>query len=333
MTTALALFSGGLDSILSCRLVAAQGIKVRAIRFVTPFFGYDLLAREDEYRAEVKKKYGIEVVLRDVSGAYFTMLRSPRHGYGKHFNPCVDCKILLLTEARKLMSEFSASFIITGEVIGQRPMSQRRDTLRVIERDSGCTGLLLRPLCAKNLSPTPAEIEGLIDREGLLAFNGRSRQPQFRLARSFGICDFPAPAGGCMLTEEHPARRIAWYFAHYPEVKINAIRSLLFGRHFKLPGGGWLTLGRDERENDKLTALAGPEDTLLLMPDWSGPTGLLRGAGGSEDISAAAGLIARYAKKRGDGEGPAAVLLEGRGQRYLLTPSPLADEHFRAWML
>ena len=157
MIRALALFSGGLDSILACRVVAAQGIAVQAVKFVTPFFGYELLAKEEQYARMVRESYGIEVVLRDVSEAYFAMLRNPPHGYGKNFNPCIDCKILLFREAKRLMEEFAASFLITGEVIGQRPMSQRRDTLRVIERDSGCEGILLRPLCAKTQEPTRAE--------------------------------------------------------------------------------------------------------------------------------------------------------------------------------
>ena len=172
MTRALALFSGGLDSILACRVVAAQGITVQAVKFVTPFFGYELLAKEQEYAQMVRESYGIEVVLRDVSEPYFTLLRNPPHGYGKNFNPCIDCKILLLRAAKMLMPEFSASFLITGEVIGQRPMSQRRDTLRVIERDSGCDGILLRPLCAKTHEPPFAERDGLVDGELLLDFNG-----------------------------------------------------------------------------------------------------------------------------------------------------------------
>jgi len=331
--TALALFSGGLDSILSCRLVAAQGIRVQAIRFVSPFFGYELLAREKEYRTEVREKYGIEVALREVSEKYLAMLAAPRYGYGKNFNPCVDCKILLLAAARELMPEFAASFLITGEVIGQRPMSQRRDTLRVIERDSGCTGLLVRPLCARNLTETAAERQGLIDRERLLAFNGRSRQPQMKLAEGFGISDYPAPAGGCALTDKQQAGRVAWYYGRGGPIRVNEVRRLLFGRHFQLPGGGWLALGRDEGENDRLASLAGPEDIFLMMPDWPGPSGVLQGAGGQEDIAAAAGLVARYAKKKGEGLSPAEVLIEGAGQRCILTPPPLADEVFRAWML
>ncbi len=333
MTKALALFSGGLDSLLACRVVAAQGIAVQAVKFVTPFFGYELLAREEDYARTVRERYGIEVVLRDVSEPYFAMLRNPPHGYGKNFNPCIDCKILLLTEARRLMEEFSASFLITGEVIGQRPMSQRRDTLRVIERDSGCTGILLRPLCAKNLEPTLAEREGLVDRELLLDFNGRGRQPQIQLAEQFGIRDYPRPAGGCVLTEEHQAKRIAWYYSRYPQVRTNDIRLLLFGRHFRLPHGAWLVLGRDEAENGRLGALCAPGDFLVHMPERSGPMGVLHGAEHPEDFAAAAGLVVRFGKKMAGVSALATVLFASREEERRLEAEPLGDELFQGWSL
>lgn len=333
MTCALALFSGGLDSILACRVVAGQGITVQAVKFVTPFFGYDLLANEQEYARKVKESYGIDVVLRNVSESYFAMLRNPPHGYGKNFNPCIDCKILLLREAKRLMAEFSASFLITGEVIGQRPMSQRRDTLRVIERDSGCTGILLRPLCAKKQEPTLAEIEGLVDRELLLDFNGRGRQPQIRLAERFGISDYPGPAGGCVLTEPEQAKRIAWYYGRYPEVRLNDVRMLLFGRHFQLPHGGWFVLGRDEAENSRLESLRDPADYLVHMPERSGPMGVLHDTKHPDDFAAAAGLVVRFGK-RIDGEAARATVLFAAGtEEFNLKAGPLVDQAFQGWSL
>ena len=333
MTRALALFSGGLDSILACRVVAAQGIAVQAVKFVTPFFGYELLAKEQEYARTVRENYGIEVVLRDLSEPYFTMLRNPPHGYGKNFNPCIDCKILLLTEAKRLMEEFSASFLITGEVLGQRPMSQRRDTLRVIERDSGCTGILLRPLCAKNQEPTLAEREGLVDRELLLDFSGRGRQPQIQLAEQFGIHDYPRPAGGCVLTEQYQAKRVAWYYSRYPQVRLNDIRRLLFGRHFQLPHGGWFVLGRDEAENVRLETLCDPGDFLVHMPERSGPMGVLHGAEHPDDFAAAAGLVVRFGKKMASASAEASVLFASGGEERRLVAEPLADELFQGWSL
>ncbi len=332
MTCALALFSGGLDSILACRVVAAQGIAVQAVKFITPFFGYELLAQEQEYADKVRDSYGIEVVLRDVSESYFAMLRNPPHGYGKNFNPCIDCKILLFREAKRLMPEFSASFLITGEVIGQRPMSQRRDTLRVIERDSGCTGILLRPLCAKTQEPTFAERDGLVDRELLLDFNGRGRQPQIQLAEQFGISDYPRPAGGCVLTETDQAKRIAWYYSRYPKVRLNDIRLLLFGRHFQLPHGGWLVLGRDEAENARLEALHDPGDFLVHMPERSGPMGVLH-SGHQDEFAAVAGLVVRFGKKMVGESAAATVLFASGGEEHRLVAEPLADELFQGWAL
>ncbi len=299
-TTALALFSGGLDSLLACRTVAAQGIRVQALKFVTPFFGYDLLAREKEHILEVKEKYGIDLQLVDVTEPYLELLRAPAHGFGKHFNPCVDCKIFLLSRARQMMDQFQASFLITGEVIGQRPMSQRRDTLFLIQRESGCKEILVRPLCAKNLPPTRPELDGLIDRDRLLGFSGRGRSAQMQLATDLGISDYPSPAGGCTLTDPVLGERIRRYYQTSDTIRAADIRLLLVGRQFVLPQGGWLALGRNQAENQQVEKLQQEGDTILNCLDRPGPTGLLRRSGGRQDLDIAARIMARYAKKGGD---------------------------------
>jgi tRNA-uridine 2-sulfurtransferase len=211
---ALALFSGGLDSILAARVVAAQGIEVLAIKFVTPFFDYGILSDIPGYTKGIREKYGIDVRVEDISDGYLDLLHNPRHGFGKNFNPCIDCKIFMLTRAKELMVELGASFLVTGEVLGQRPMSQRLDTLHVISRDSGSRSFLLRPLSAKLLPETIPEQEGLVDRARLLDFRGRGRSRQIALAREFGISDFPAPAGGCILADPILSRRIEDLFAN-----------------------------------------------------------------------------------------------------------------------
>lgn len=332
-TTAVALFSGGLDSILACRLIMAQGIEVRAVIFATPFFGYDLLERQEEYRREVAGKYGIDVRVRDLTGKYLPMLRNPAHGYGKNFNPCVDCKILIASEARAMLAELGASFLISGEVLGQRPMSQRRDTLRIIEKESGCEGLLLRPLCALNLPETMAEKEGLVDRRKLLAFSGRTRQPQIALAAAFGIDDFPSPAGGCVLTDPNKAARVRRFYEENDSVTAVDIGLLLVGRQFCLPGGSWLVLGRNEAENNRLADLVRPGDLYLWCEEeWPGPSALLRWPSGREDLEAAAGLVKRYSKQ-GRGRERGAVLWQKSGARETgeLRVPPLADPVFRDW--
>jgi len=341
--TALGLFSGGLDSILSCRLLMRQGIRVVAVKFVTPFFDHHLLADEGRYVRRMKKLYGIDVQLADLSMGYIDLLRNPAHGFGKHFNPCIDCKILMLTRAREMMPRVQASFLFTGEVLGQRPMSQRRDTLRIIERDSGCTGLLLRPLCAKRLDPTRAELEGLVDREQLLGFTGRGRRQQMDLAESFGISEYPNPAGGCVLTDPNLGERIQRFyqglFACGRNFTVNDINLLLVGRQFRLPGGHWLVLGRNKRENERIRTLVQDDDIVLRLVDRPGPTGLLRYAPFPDSESAApdqvlqdaASLIVRYGRKTDGKSLPGDVRLTCGAKELLLHATPMSRETLGQW--
>jgi tRNA-specific 2-thiouridylase len=330
--TAMALYSGGLDSTLACRVVAEQGIRVIAVKYVTPFFGDELLEKKELHIKAVKEKYGIDLHLQDITSDYLELLRNPPHGFGKNFNPCIDCKILLLAKTRTMMTKFGASFLITGEVVGQRPMSQRRDTLRSIERDSGCEDILVRPLCAKRLPPTKPEISGLIDRERLLDFSGRTRVPQMELAEHYGIKDYPTPAGGCVLTDPVLARRIETYYQRHHEIKAADIRLLMVGRQFHLPDGGWLVMGRMEQENNRVLALRQDADTVLKLADRPGPTAVLRYSTGPEDRQRAAGLVVRYGKKSGSLPVAAPVDLETNNEMTQVISSPLADEIFRPWI-
>lgn len=331
-TTALALYSGGLDSTLACRVVAAQGIRVIALKFVSPFFGYDLLQRQAEHIREVKKKYDIDLRLVDITEDYLKLLGDPPHGYGKNFNPCIDCKILLLSKAGQMMQRYDASFLITGEVVGQRPMSQRRDTLRIIERDSGCEDVLVRPLCAKLLKPTKPEINDLIDREQLLALSGRTRVPQMELAERLGIKDYPSPAGGCILTDPIQSARIKQYYAEHEKIEAGDILFLLAGRQFRLPADGRVALGRNERENIHIAALQQADDYRLELKDRPGPTALLRHAGDQEDIALTAGLVVRYGKKNTAGPVESAVTVNRGGETVIIAVPPLADEIFKPWL-
>ncbi len=344
--TALALFSGGLDSILAARLVASLGIRVICVKFVTPFFDYELLADQEGYQQEVRDKYGLEVILYDLSDNYLDLLHDPSHGFGKNFNPCIDCKILMCTRAKELLDEYGASFIISGEVLGQRPMSQRRDTLRVIERDSDNHGLLLRPLSAKLMTPTLAETEGLIDRESLLDFSGRGRSRQIKLAADYGITDFPAPAGGCILADPILSKRIARIYndefvIKANEIAVTDIRLLLVGRQFVLPGEHWLIVGRNEKENTIIEGFAEEGDTLLYMPDRPGPAALLRRpknpkqGGGPEKtvLENAAALVVRYGKKVQGKDPGAEVLVSCNGESETIIAVGLADSLFSDWIL
>ncbi len=309
---AIALFSGGLDSILACRLVASQGIDVLAVKFISPFFGYELLADQQHCQA-VMAKYDINLTLRDISEEYMLMLKNPVHGYGKHFNPCLDCKIFMMTRARQMMAEVGASFLISGEVIGQRPMSQRRDAMRIVERDSGCDGILLRPLCAQRLNETKPEIDGLVDRTRLAGLSGRGRGGQIEMAESFGIREYPTPAGGCMLTDPIVGERIKEFYNTHEEVTIADIRLLTIGRQFTLRDGSWLVIGRKSSENPIIESMAGADDLCLTMQDRPGPTAVLRNLKSRADLALAAGLVARYAKKDSSGRSmPGVVLSSGK---------------------
>jgi len=339
--TALGLFSGGLDSILACRTVAAQGIRVQALKFVTPFFGHELLAEPERFRQEMLHKYGIEAELVDLSAGYIELLRKPAHGFGKNFNPCIDCKIMMLRRARELMEERGAAFLFTGEVRGQRPMSQQIETLNMIEKKSGCQDILLRPLSARLLPPALPERQGLIDRERLHGFAGRGRKGQLALAKELGISDFPAPAGGCVLTDPILAARIERFYAGLfaaksEDITAEDIRLLLLGRQFRLPGGGWLVLGRNEQENSRLAELRGPEDWLLQMPEHFGPTGLLRRAASAseESVALAAALVVRYSRKTDGIPLPGDVRIDQGGREMLLCDTaPLPDELFSSWIV
>jgi len=330
-TTALALFSGGLDSTLACRVLAEQGIKVIAVKFVTPFFGYDLLRNKEEYIRHIKEKFSIDVILKDVTDPYLKLLQKPAHGFGRYFNPCIDCKIFLLSEARKMMPEVGAAFLVTGEVVGQRPMSQRRDTLRVIQRESDCEGILVRPLCAKNLEPTRAELEGLIDREHLFAFSGRDRKPQMELAEKFGITDYPSPAGGCILTDPVLSVRIEDYYQEHESIIPADILLLLTGRQFKLPTGGWLAVGRNQQENEKLENMLQPGDRLIWPDDFPGPSVILRNSTNNEDLQYAASILLYYSKKAVTVQGKVKLMAKIDGKVVQFDAVPLIDDTFLSW--
>ncbi len=324
--TALALFSGGLDSILACRVIQEQNIRVQAVQFVAPFFHDDLLQEEDEYRLFIKKKYDINVLIKDITLPYLEMLKKPPHGYGKYFNPCIDCKILMVSEIKKMMADFNASFIISGEVIGQRPMSQRKDTMRVIERDSDTDQILLRPLCARSQKPTQVEIDGIVDRDQLPDFSGRGRSGQILLAEELGIRDYPNPAGGCVLADPVLSKRLQKYFKSDREISPEDIRFLLVGRQFLLPHGGWLALGRKQQENSKITALHQSGDYLFNMKNRPGPTGLLRYGHHPDDWKLAAALVVRYGKKTENGPTAAVVCIEGPDKVFEIKTDRCRDE-------
>jgi hypothetical protein len=244
--------------------------------------------------------YGIKLEIVDVSHEFLEIVKHPKHGYGKNLNPCLDCKIFLISKAREYLDGEGASFIITGEVLGQRPMSQRRDAMRIIERDSGTEGILLRPLSAKHLKPTIPEERGWVDRDKLLDFKGRGRKSQMMLAEQLGIEGYPTPAGGCILTDSKISGRIKWLFGNRVDIKVEDVLLTRVGRYFKLAGGINLVVGRFEGENEQIAQLSRGGDILLELSENPGPLSLLRGAFTPEILQTAAAITVRYSKARED---------------------------------
>ena len=295
---AIALLSGGLDSTLAVRLILDQGIEVEALNFVTPFCTCNRGGKGCASR-HVAEEFGIPCKTVAVTEEFFQVIRNPRYGYGSGMNPCLDCRILMFSRARERMEEIEGAFVFTGEVLGQRPMSQHRKALRIIDRESGLDGRLLRPLSARLLEPTIPEQEGLVKRGKLLALQGRSRKPQMALAKEYGIADYPCPAGGCLLTDPGFARRMRDLIHFRPAFDLNDVNLLKVGRHFRLSPGVRAAVGRDEGENRRLQHLARRGDLLFEVQGWGSPVTLLRGEAGEEEMRIAAAITARYSDAQG----------------------------------
>jgi len=297
--TAVVMMSGGLDSRLAARIVLEQGVTVVAFTYEMAFLAG---ASGDTAEPEVAKAcraLGVPLKVVEDDLAFIEILKHPRHGYGRHMNPCIDCRIRQFRLAKEYMEEIGGHFLATGEVLGQRPMSQRREIMPLIDREAGVEGLVLRPLSAKRLSPTLPEEKGWVDRAALYGISGRSRKQQIELAAQFGITDYPAAAGGCLLTYEGFARKVRDLFGHKPEAAVRDVRLLKVGRHYRLPGGGKAIVGRDEGENERLLGLALDGDVIYNREDTVGPIVLLCDTTDQGDGALAAALCVSHSKLRG----------------------------------
>ena len=298
MVKAIALLSGGLDSTLAVRVVLDQGIEVEALNFMTLFCRCTAKGSTCLASQKAARTLGIRLQVRNISEEFLEVVKHPKHGYGKNVNPCLDCRILTFTKAREYMNQNRASFIVTGEVLGQRPMSQRREAIRIIERDSELQGFILRPLSAKLFPLTVPEKKGWVSRERLLAITGRSRKPQIRLASDYGINDYPCPAGGCLLTDPGFASRMKDLMKNNPDFSLNDVHLLKLGRHFRLTPLAKVVVGRNEGENDKILSLAKEGDTILRAKNFPGPLALARGEVDHQAILQSAVITAKYSKAR-----------------------------------
>ncbi|MBI5561197.1 MAG: hypothetical protein HY883_08005 [Deltaproteobacteria bacterium] len=320
MVKAVALLSGGLDSTLAVKLILDQAIEVHALNFTSAFCTCNSGGKHKEEKGggcrsearEVAVKFGIPIKVIAKGLDYIDVVRNPRHGYGKGINPCVDCRVYMFKRAKKYMEEIGASFVVTGEVLGQRPMSQRRDTFMTIEKESGLTGLILRPLCAKHLEPTIPEKTGIVDRQRLLDMAGRGRRPQIELAGELNIEDYPCPSGGCLLTDKIFSKKVRDLLDNKKDVTAKDLHTLKIGRHFRY-NGVKIVVSRNEGENKGLKDMAQDGDT-VLEPSFPGPVALISGPAYDGEVEMAARLILRYASKKADavGQGTIAVTRDGK---------------------
>lgn len=296
---AIALLSGGLDSRLAIKMMLEQGIEVEALNFVTVFCTCTAKSSCKSEARKAAEEYGIPLKAMNATEEILEAIRNPRHGFGRGLNPCLDCRISMFRRAGQYMMETRADFIVTGEVLGERPMSQRPDALRIIEEESGLEGLIVRPLSAQFFKPTIPEREEWIDRDKMMAIEGRSRKPQMQLAAELGVNDYPCPAGGCLLCEKNFAGRLKRLLEEKEKPSIAEIKELRLGRLFFSSEGRRIIIPRDEAETETLTRLAGAGDLLMNAVDAKGPTTVIKGAdAGEETIAQAAALTARFGQGR-----------------------------------
>ncbi len=321
----LGMCSGGLDSILAGLVLRRQAIHVEWITFTTPFFSAGNARRAAD-------QTGIPLHVQDITDEYLVMLKNPPAGYGKNMNPCMDCHALMFKNAGKFMQANGFHFLFSGEVVGQRPLSQNPNALRYVEKHSAFDGSILRPLCAKNIPETPMEREGLVDRDQLLDFHGRNRKPQMALAREFGITDYPSPAGGCLLTDPGYSRRLKDLFDHGNELIPRHLHLLKFGRHMRLNPQAKIIVGRTKKDNDQIMVhVDETQDAVLKVIGHPGPTVVLPGGGTKEVLFLAGAICAGYSKAS---ESTTVQVLVTHGRRKeKLTVLPVLPEEAKRFLI
>jgi tRNA U34 2-thiouridine synthase MnmA/TrmU len=339
---AVALISGGLDSLLAAKLIMDQGIHVEGINFYT---GFCVEGHTHAIRKKDKKKpkrnnalwsaeqLGIKLHIIDIIDEYKDVLINPKHGYGANMNPCLDCKIFMVGKAKQWMEENGFDFIITGEVMGQRPMSQRKDLLPVVVRESGADDRLLRPLCAQNLAATLPEREGWIDREKLLGFSGRNRKPQMALAEKFGFEDYATPAGGCcFLTDKNYSDKLVdlWKARNKKEYELDDIMLLKVGRHIRPQPHYKLIVSREEGENNFLKGYKKLFSSIEIQ-SHGGPLTLIDGDANDDELRHAARIAARFSQGRNNEKVTVKITRKDGDEKVLDVPPMPPSEIKQEW--
>jgi len=295
MTKAIMLFSGGLDSTLAIKMMQEMGIELFALTFASPFCrcaGTGCGKKAAQLAREFKVPYQVVPLLDE----YVEMIKKPKYGYGSGMNPCIDCRIMMFKKAAEKMKELEADFIVTGEVLGQRPMSQNMQAIRTIDRESGLKGYVLRPLSAQHFPPTLPEETGMIDRKALLDIRGRSRKKQIKLiTEKYNFDDYACPAGGCLLTDKEFSQRLR-DLKEADMLNLRNARLLMFGRFFPLTKNYKLIVGRNEKENNVLKSLSAAGDYIFEPQDGKGPTAIGVGVAREEELEESRRIVKRYCK-------------------------------------
>ena len=326
MTRVLAMVSGGLDSLLAAKLIKEQGIEVIGICFKSYFFS-------PENAIKMCKQIDMPLEIVDFSEEHFEMVKNPKHGYGKNMNPCIDCHAMMMTYAGELLEKFNADFIITGEVLNQRPMSQNKRSLDLVKKESGFSNKILRPLCAKNIEPTEMELNGLVDREKLLDISGRTRTAQIELAEKWGIVDYPSPAGGCKLTEPNYSIRLEDLMENRKNIEEKDINLLKYGRHFRLSPNAKIVATRTEEETINAKKCITKEDLVFFPARFAGAMIAIIGNPSKEEIEFAAKVAGRYSKGKNE------ETLEVKYGHYtkplqnIITVKPATEEELKQYMI
>ncbi|NWF75397.1 MAG: 7-cyano-7-deazaguanine synthase [Nitrospirae bacterium] len=322
MSKAIALFSGGLDSTLAILAVLKQEVEVVAVQFITGFEhdNHSNIFRKKEF-SSLAEQFGFTLKLDYLGNRFIDIIMNPKHGYGKNMNPCIDCRILMLRQAKDLMSEMGATFIVTGEVLGQRPMSQRKEILYHIDKKAGLSGYVLRPLSAKLLNITFPEEQGLINREKLYDFRGRPRKPQIALAEELGLKYYPAPAGGCLLTDPIFSYKIVDLLKYNPSPTIRDFELLKVGRHFRISSSAKIIVGRNKIENEIIESLMIEGDSLLKAEGFGSPSTLLTGEINDNNLKISASLCARYSDAKNMPEVAVSIFKNGIKYEMIVKPA------------
>ena len=323
---AVALLSGGLDSRLAVKMMLEQGIDIEAVAIKTPFCDFDCGKGCGQRVRDVADELGIKLKTLYFGEEYVRMLKNPKYGYGSGMNPCIDCRSMMYNSAKEYMEKIRADFVITGEVLFQRPMSQNSRALHIIEKETKMEGKVLRPLSAKHLPPTYAEKIGLIKRENMKDIKGRSRKGQLTLAKHFGISDPPNAAGGCLLTDPAFSKRIKDLMDHCDDIPtLNDIELLKVGRHFRLTPDAKLVVGRNKDENEVISALVVEGDIVIEVKDYVGPTCILRCKKYDHELLTRCAAIAlRYSDAPRESKSEVSITINGTDSGFTTMPADIS---------